>query len=101
MPREFTLDERDEMSRAFSAGNYANAYDSTDLDDFDISNDKEHERAAWILGFFSSYTLDEIGSDREVYDEYYFSDAGQYVVNVAKYCDARVDEYYKAGMEEG
>jgi hypothetical protein len=46
-----------------------------------------------VLGFFSSYSLDEIGSDREIFDECYWSPAGRYVVNEAKYCDARDDEY--------
>ena len=93
--REFTLDERDEISRAFNSGNCANAYESTDLDTFtdDLDEMKPHERAAFVLGFFGSYALDEIISDREVYDEAYWSDAGRYVVNVAKYIDDRADEY--------
>lgn len=96
---EFTLDERTEISHAFSAGNFANAYETQDLDACDLDEMKPHERAAFVLGFFSSYSLDEIGSDREEFDECYASPAGTYVVHVAKYCDAREDEYYKLGME--
>lgn len=90
--KEWSLDERDEMSRAFSSGNYANAYESTDLEDFDLEDMSEHERAAFVLGFLGSYSLNEI-SDREIFDEAYHSDAGRYVVNVAGYCDSRDDEY--------
>jgi hypothetical protein len=101
--------EREQISRAFSRGNFANAYESTDLDYFDLDGTKvvedphgvlherprylEHERVAFVLGFFSSYSLDEIGSDREIFDECYFSPAGQYVIKVARYCDDRADEY--------
>lgn len=89
----FTLEQRDAISRAFDAGNYANAYESTDLDDHDLDDMSEHERAAFVLGFFGSYSLDEIGSDREIFDECYFSSAGQYVVKVAGYTDDRAEEY--------
>ncbi len=90
---EWTLDERTEMSRAFDAGNYGNAYESTDLEDFDLDEMSEHERAAFVLGFFGSYSLDEIGSDREIFDECYFSATGRYVVREAGYADCRADEY--------
>jgi len=96
----FTLEQRTEMSSAFDAGNYANAYESTDLDDHDVDEMSEHERAAFVLGFFGTYTLDEIGSDREVFDEAYFSPAGRYVVEVAKYTDDRVDEYAAESANE-
>lgn len=100
MQEQFTHDERDEISRAFSSGNYDNAYFSTDLELALAarSYDTEHQRAAFVLGFFGSYSLDEIGSDREIFDECYFSAAGQYVVNVARYTDSRADEY---AAEEG
>lgn len=67
--------------------------DDDDDDERKRADYSEHERAAFILGFFASYSLDEIGSDREVYDEAYWSPAGQYVVKVARYCDPRDDEY--------
>lgn len=86
------------VSRAFDRGNYASAYESGDLDSFDLDEMSDYERAAFVLGFFSSHTLDEIGSeDREVFDECYHSLAGRYVVHVAKYCDPR-DEEYRAEM---
>lgn len=84
---------RGAISRAYSAGNYANAYETTDLDACEIDEMPEIERAAFVLGFFGSYSLDEIGSDREVFDECYWSDAGQYVIKVARYCDDRAEEY--------
>ena len=90
---EFTFDERTKMSRAFDRGNYANAYESTDLEDFDLDEMAVHERAAFVLGFFASYTLDEIGSDREIFDKAYWSPAGQYAVKVAGYTDPRDEEY--------
>ena len=107
--KTFTLDEQTAISRAFSAGNYANAYESTDLElaleAFNAENDDDdpdtlirfnrpdHERAAFVLGFFGTYSLDELGSDRDAFDEAYWSDAGQYVVTVAKYTDERTEEY--------
>lgn len=93
----FTLRQRNEMSRAFDSGNFANAYESTDLESFarKLEGWPEHMRAAFVLGFFGSYTLDEIGSDREIFDECYWSKAGQYVIKVARYCDDRTDDYRK------
>ena len=92
--KEFNLTERTEMSRAFDAGNYANAYETTDLETAlkRARYTAEHTRAAFVLGFFGSYALDEI-PDREIFDECYFSDAGQYVVRVAGYTDPRDEEY--------
>lgn len=92
-PKEFTLDEMTAMSRAFDAGSYANAYETTDIDACDETDDMSaHEHAAFVLGFYSSCELHEI-DDRELFDEAYFSDAGRYVVNVAGYCDDRADDY--------
>lgn len=88
-----TFEQKTEISRAFSAGNFADAYETNDLDNTHVDDLPEHERAAFVLGFFSSYTLDEIGSDREIFDECYFSEAGKYIVNEAGYCDDRTDEY--------
>lgn len=89
----FTLQERTEISRAFSRGNYANAYETTDLEACKLDDMAPHEHAAFVLGFYGSYTLDEIGSGRETYDDCYWSPAGRYVVNVAKYTDDRAEEY--------
>ena len=91
--RTFTLDEKTAMSHGFSRGNYANAYESMDLGRFDLGAMTEHYRAAFVLGFFGTYTRDEMGSDVDVYDAAYWSDAGQYVVTVAKYTDERTEEY--------
>jgi hypothetical protein len=99
--REFNLDERTAISHAFHRGNYANAYESRNLDDHDLDDMTEHERSAFVLGFFGSYSLDEIGSDREIFDECYASPAGLYVIKVAKYTDDRTDEYTaEAGDDE-
>lgn len=109
----FTDSERDSMSRAFDAGNYASAYESNDLetaleafneetdDDCEACLDgdrhahrSDHERAAFVLGFYSSHALHEIPAGmRDEFDAAYFSDAGQYMVKVARYCDDRTDEY--------
>ena len=91
--KTFTLDEKVAMSHGFSRGNYANAYESIGLGRFDLNAMTEHYRAAFVLGFFGAYSLEEIGSDREAFDEAYWSDAGQYVVKVAKYTDERTEEY--------
>ena len=97
-----TTRQKTEISRAFDRGNYANAYESTDLESFDLDAMPEHMRAAFVLGFFASYELDEIGSDeRETFDECYWSVAGRYVVTEAKYCDDRHDDYMLASVEMG
>ena len=88
--KEFTLDEKAAMSHGFSAGNYANAYKSTDLERFDLDSVTEHYRVAFVLGFYSSYELDEIPYRME-YEAAYLSCAGQYVVKVACYCDPHDD----------
>lgn len=99
--KTYTTLQTHEISRAFARGNYANAYESTDLADYDLDGMTRHERAAFVLGFFSAYALDEIGFDRDEFDGAYWSDAGQYVVNVARYCDSREDEYAEEFGEEG
>ena len=50
------------FSQGFSRGNYGNAYESTDWDSWYANNctgDAE-AREGMILGFFSSYEIDEI-----------------------------------------
>lgn len=90
----FTLDERTAMSQAFSSGDTANAYGSTNLENFGVDAMPEHVRCAFLLGFFSSYSLDEIPGDcRELFDECYWSRAGRYVVTVAKYTGDRAEQY--------
>lgn len=91
---DFTDEQKTEISHAFDDGNYDHAYVSESLrDEVDLDGMPEHERAAYVLGFFSSLTLEEIGSDRDLFDECYWSPAGRYVVEVARYCDDRSDEY--------
>lgn len=90
-----TLDQRTEISNAYSAGNYANSYETNDLDACDqhVEMGIPHERIAFILGFFASYELDEIpGESREDFDSAYHSEIGRYVVR-SGYCDSRADEY--------
>lgn len=87
-----TLRQKTEISRAFDRGNYANAYESTDLKSFNLNAMPAHMRVAFVLGFFGSYTLNEI-DEREIFDKCYWSEVGFYVVNEAKYTDARSDEY--------
>lgn len=90
---ELTLDQRTEISNAFDRGNYANMYEAETLDECQFNDMADHERVAFVLGFFSSYSLNGLGSDRELYDECYWSTTGRYVVTVAKYCDDRAEEY--------
>lgn len=90
----FTLEERTEMSKAFDRGNVASAYETNDIESCGVDEMPEHCRAAFVLGFFGSCSLDEIaGSDRELFDEAYSSPAGRYIVKVARYTDDRADEY--------
>lgn len=89
----WTIGEMTAISYAFDAGNYASTYETTDIGACDETDDMtDHELAAFVLGFYSSYALSEI-DDRELFDEAYHSEAGRYVVNVAGYCDDRSDEY--------
>lgn len=62
----------DAISRGFDAGNYANAYETTDLETAlaKLSPNRSAEYvAAFTLGFFSSYELSEMGSDSDAYLE--------------------------------
>ena len=86
-------EQKTEISRAFNAGNFADAYETNDLDNTHLEDLPKHERAAFVLGFFASYSLDEIGSDREIFDECHYSETGKYIVNEAGYCDDRTEEY--------
>lgn len=104
---EFSFEQRDAMSRAFSAGNYANAYDTRALGKAWRSYVRVHgvrhmecTMPAFVLGFFGTYALTEmVGSDRATYDRAYRSAAGRYVVHVARYTDDRTDEY--AALAQG
>lgn len=54
------LQVKTERSRAFDRGNYAAAYES-EVCRVPVEYD-EHERAGYILGFYSSFELREIGN---------------------------------------
>jgi hypothetical protein len=101
---EWSLDHKDAMSRAFDAGNDANAYETRSLAKawriFTREHGVMHRECTWpafVIGFFGTYALTEIvGSDRDIFDAAYRSAAGRYVVEVAKYADSRGDEYATA-----
>lgn len=64
------------FSNGFNAGNYGNAYESQDWDswyeehgpDAEESDDPQSYRRGMMLGFFSSYEINEI-SDLEIAEE--------------------------------
>ncbi len=102
---EFSLAQRDAMSRAFSAGNCASEYERGGLFKAWRKYIREHgaadgaahrdcTHAAFVIGFFANHCLHEIGSrDRLDFDRAYRSPAGRYVVEVARYADDRSEEY--------
>ncbi len=95
---EFSLAQRTEMSREYSAGNYDSHYAVTTLDDLDVVAMAPHERAAYVLGFLSSYELSEMSTyQRELFDSAYRSSAGRYLVKVAKYAGDRTEDYAAEG----
>jgi hypothetical protein len=86
------------VTRGFEAGNYANAYETTDLQTAlaKLSPNRSAEYvAAFTLGFFSSYSLGEMGSDVEAYREAYFSETGR-ACRAAGYVDIRAAEEWLA-----
>ena len=60
------------ISRGYDAGNYANAYETTDYERA-LAKLSPNRSAAYVaaftLGFFGSYTADEMGSHHEAYNE--------------------------------
>lgn len=68
-----------QISRGFDAGNYANAYETTNLTQA-LSrlspNGSEAYQTAFILGFFATYELDEMGMHTETFLSAYHSDIG-------------------------
>ena len=59
-----------DISRGFHAGNYANAYETECLDTAlaKLSMNRSPEYvAAFTLGFFGSYELDEMGAHADTY----------------------------------
>jgi hypothetical protein len=83
-PTTFTLRQRTQISHAFDAGNSDSVYGKSK-----VRKMQPHERAAYILGFYSSFELSEI-PDRPCYDAAYNSPAGRYCVE-AGFIDSRAD----------
>lgn len=71
-PIGMSQSEREDLSRGFDSGNYGNAYESQDWDtwweDHATMDHSSTYRDGALLGFFSSYSLDEI-SDAELADD--------------------------------
>lgn len=93
MTEEADLD----LSHGFDAGNYANAYETENLEvamqGRRVFEKSEAYRTAFILGFYSGYELHEIpGSRREEFDEAYHSDTGRRVLELG-YIDSRGESY--------
>lgn len=69
------------VSRGFDRGNYCNAYETTDFERAQrqlVGNgDDDPYRVGFVLGFFGSYELHEMGSDADTYREAWASEAGQ------------------------
>ncbi len=82
-----------DLSRGFDAGNYDAAYVSTDYETALAKRGQRSEayRAAYVLGFFSSHSYDEIGSDIEAFDEVLSSSDGQRCIELG-YVDRFNDE---------
>lgn len=94
---------QDNVSRGFSHGNYANAYETQSLSRMlrGIATRSKAYQDAAVLGFFGSYELDEIPmSARERYMEAYFSDAGKAVLR-AGYMDPRDEIAWQEMFDEG
>ena len=73
------------LSAGFDAGNYANAYETTDYDRAVASlsmNRSEAYIAAFTLGFFSSYEPDEMGEHADTYLGALQSDFGRRCVEL-------------------
>jgi len=51
------------FTRAMDAGSYDNAYSSEDLALCNIEGKSDEYRAGYVLGFFSSYEVDEVPGD--------------------------------------
>lgn len=94
----------DALSQGFSAGNYANAYTSNDLQAaLEVLDDEPRElnggetreafRAAFMIGFFSSYEDDEMSDeDREHHDEAYNAWAAR-MMQIGIACDREPNKH--------
>jgi len=73
------------LTLGFDAGNYAAAYETSDYDQAIASLSPNRPLAyiqAFTLGFFSSYTLDEMAAHDETYLEALDSEAGRRCVEL-------------------
>ena len=83
------------LSRGYDAGNYSAAYDGLSLEagldkavtegriaGLDADVDSAAFRAAFILGYYSSYELSEMGDDAETYLEALHSEHGRRCVEL-------------------
>ena len=73
-----------QLSKGFDAGNYSSKYETEDLDE-GMAHRKEVRsapfRVAFILGFFSSFTYEEVPDRfKQVYAEAYHSPQGHAVL---------------------
>ena len=89
---DLTQAQKDDVNHGFSAGNYANAYETTDYETAvaRLSMNRPAEYiAAFTLGFFASYELHEMTTDEaEAFTKAYKSPGGRECV-AAGYCDPR------------
>lgn len=75
-----TFRGEESFERGYDAGNYANAYETEDLesaleaegydDDMPLNPRRFRFREGFVLGFFSSYELDEIPDEHREEVEY-------------------------------
>ncbi len=86
-----------QLSLGFDAGNYANAYETTNyskaLSRLSM-NRSEAYQVAFTLGFFCTYELDEMGEHEDTYINAYSSEYGRRCLELG-YIDAlEGDEAY-------
>lgn len=60
-----TIEQKTEFSHGFDRGNYGNAYESQDWESWSERQGEQSEvyRQGMLLGFFSSYEIDEISDE--------------------------------------
>lgn len=84
-----------DLSEGFDAGNYANAYDTTDLEQAISSLSPNRSEAyidAFILGFFSSYAPHEMAGYENTYLDAYYSVSGTRCVELGYVDTIETDE---------
>lgn len=89
-----TVERDTELARGFDAGNYANAYETTDYDAALARlsmNRTEAYVVAFTLGFFSSYEPSEIGEHEQTFTIALMSEHGRRCVELG-YVDRTEDD---------